>query len=256
MHLNAAGMSIAGTGGTALPVSLGRSQYAVIVGDLKPIEEIEASIRGRRRVMILGCRGCVTVCSTGGEKEVAVLASQLRIAGQARGQQREIREATIERQCDFEYIEPLLPEIEDLDVILSLACGAGVQHVAEVAAGLQRPVQVVPAVNTTFLGAALEQGVWAERCQGCGDCVLEITGGICPIARLLEKLAQRSLRRLLRGQMRDRPRGRLRLAAHLRPARRSGKAGEHHPRAAHPQLVHQPRRRSPQARRGGVENMK
>jgi len=160
----------------------------VIVGDLKPIEEIETSIRGRTRVLVLGCRGCVTVCSTGGEKEVAVLASQLRIASRARREHREIREATVERQCDFEYVEPLLPEVEDVDVVLSLACGAGVQHVAEAAAGLQRPVQVMPAVNTTFLGAALEQGVWAERCQGCGDCVLEITGGICPIARCSKSL--------------------------------------------------------------------
>jgi len=160
----------------------------VIVGDLKPIEEIEASIRGRSRVLILGCRGCVTVCNTGGEKEVAVLASQLRIAGQARREQREIFEETIERQCDFEYVEAVLTQIEDVDVVVSLACGAGVQHVAEAAAGLQRPVQVVPGINTTFLGAALEQGVWAERCQGCGDCVLEITGGICPIARCSKSL--------------------------------------------------------------------
>ncbi len=160
----------------------------MIVGDLKPVDEIEASIRGRTRVLVLGCRGCVTVCNTGGEKEVAVLASQLRIASRARREQREISEATVERQCDFEYVESLLPEIEDVDVIVSLACGAGVQHVAEAAAGLQRPVQVVPAVNTTFLGAALEQGVWAERCQGCGDCVLDITGGICPIARCSKSL--------------------------------------------------------------------
>ncbi len=160
----------------------------MIVGDLKPVGEIEASIRACSRVLLLGCRGCVTVCSTGGEKEVAVLASQLRIAGQARREAREIREATIERQCDYEYVEPLLPELEDVDVIVSLACGAGVQHVAQAAVGLQRPVPVVPAVNTTFLGAALEQGVWAERCQGCGDCVLEITGGICPIARCSKSL--------------------------------------------------------------------
>jgi len=160
----------------------------VIVGDLKPVEEIEASIRGCSRVLILGCRGCVTVCNTGGEKEVAVLASQLRIASQVRRQQREIREATIERQCDFEYVEPVLPVIRDVDVVVSLACGAGVQHVAEASAGLERPVPVVPGINTTFLGAALEQGVWAERCQGCGDCVLEITGGICPIARCSKSL--------------------------------------------------------------------
>ena len=160
----------------------------MIVGDLKPVKEIEASIRGRSRVLILGCRGCVTVCNTGGEKEVAVLASQLRIASRARREHREILDATIERQCDFEYIEPILLQIEDVDVVVSLACGAGVQQVAEAAAGLQRPVQVVPGINTTFLGAALEQGVWAERCQGCGDCVLEITGGICPIARCSKSL--------------------------------------------------------------------
>jgi len=160
----------------------------VIVGDLKPIEEIEASIGGRSRVLILGCRGCVTVCNTGGEKEVGVLASQLRIASQVRREQREVSEASIERQCDFEYIEPVLPQIEDADVVVSLACGAGVQHVAQASVGLKRPVPVVPGINTTFLGAALEQGEWAERCQGCGDCVLEITGGICPIARCSKSL--------------------------------------------------------------------
>lgn len=160
----------------------------MIVGDLKPIEEVEASIGGRSRVLILGCRGCVTVCNTGGEKEVGVLASQLRIACQARGEQRDVSEATIERQCDFEYIEPVLPQIEEADVVVSLACGAGVQQVAEASVGLKRPVPVVPGINTTFLGAALEQGEWAERCQGCGDCVLEITGGICPIARCSKSL--------------------------------------------------------------------
>lgn len=160
----------------------------MIVGDLKPIEEIEASIGGRSRVLILGCRGCVTVCNTGGEKEVGVLASQLRIASQARREQREVSEASIERQCDFEYIEPVLPQIEDADIVVSLACGAGVQHVAEASVSLKRPVPVVPGINTTFLGAALEQGEWAERCQGCGDCVLEITGGICPIARCSKSL--------------------------------------------------------------------
>jgi ferredoxin len=160
----------------------------VIVGDLKPIEEIEGAIGGRLRVLILGCRGCVTVCNTGGEKEVAVLASQLRIAGQVRREQRKIEAATIERQCDFEYIEPVLPRIEEVDVVVSLACGAGVQQVAEASAGLNRPVQVVPGINTTFLGAAVEQGVWAERCQGCGNCVLEITGGICHIARCSKSL--------------------------------------------------------------------
>ncbi|HUU03492.1 MAG TPA: methylenetetrahydrofolate reductase C-terminal domain-containing protein [Myxococcota bacterium] len=160
----------------------------MIVGDLKPIEEIETAIDGRERVLVLGCRGCVTVCNSGGEKEVAVLASELRIAGRVNKKKREIDEANIERQCDFEYIEPIRDQIRKAQVVVSLACGAGVQHVAEVAAELDPPVQVVPGLNTTFLGAAIEEGVWAERCQGCGNCVLEITGGICPIARCSKSL--------------------------------------------------------------------
>ena len=90
----------------------------MIVGDLKPIEEIQSSTRGKSRVLILGCRGCVTVCNTGGEKEVAVLASQLRIANQAQGDQQEVCQATIERQCDFEYIEPVLLQIQDVDELV------------------------------------------------------------------------------------------------------------------------------------------
>lgn len=156
----------------------------MIVGDQKPINEVRESIRGQSKVLVLGCRGCVTVCSAGGEKEVAVLASQLRIADQAGGVKRLIEEATIERQCDREFIEPVLDRIRQSDVVLSMACGAGVQYVAEVAGS----VQVVPALNTRFIGANLEQGVWAERCQACGDCILEMTGGICPIARCSKSL--------------------------------------------------------------------
>ena len=42
---------------------------------------------------------------------------------------------------------------------------------------------VYPALNTEFMGASERPGVWAERCQGCGNCVLHLTGGIFPITR-------------------------------------------------------------------------
>jgi hypothetical protein len=60
-----------------------------------------------------------------------------------------------------------------------MACGAGVSSIVE-----HRPDKpVFPAVDTTFMGALEEQGVWAERCAGCGRCIVHLTGGICPIAR-------------------------------------------------------------------------
>jgi hypothetical protein len=65
-----------------------------------------------------------------------------------------------------------------------MACGVGVQFASEVFPGKR----VVPALNTRFYGANLEMGVWAERCAGCGSCVLEKFGGICPIARCSKSL--------------------------------------------------------------------
>ena len=70
------------------------------------------------------------------------------------------------------------------DAVLSLACGAGVQTMAEAL----DPLPVLPALNTTFLGASFEPGVWREMCVGCGNCLLTHTGGICPIARCSKSL--------------------------------------------------------------------
>jgi hypothetical protein len=95
-----------------------------------------------------------------------------------------ITKITLERQCDVEFLEELFAKAKDNDVILSMACGAGVQLVAENAGSMK----VFPAINTNFIGAIYEKGVWGERCQTCGDCKLAMTGGICPIARCSKSL--------------------------------------------------------------------
>lgn len=156
----------------------------MIVGNRKSLEEILGMIRPYRRVLVLGCNECVTVCHAGGEREVGVLASEIRLSRMRDGEEVEIREHTLERQCDYEYIDQIRSFVGDYEVILSMACGAGVQYVAE----RYRGKVVLPALNTTFLGVTLEQGLWAERCQGCGDCVLHLTAGICPVARCAKSL--------------------------------------------------------------------
>ncbi len=156
----------------------------MIVGDSKPLEEILSMIQGRDKVLVLGCRGCVTVCNVGGEKEVGILASTLRIARKKAGLPPTVDEKTLERQCDPEYIEELAEVAEKYDAIISIACGVGPQFVAE----RYRDVAVFPGINTTFIGGALEHGVWAERCQSCGNCLVHNFGGLCPIARCSKSL--------------------------------------------------------------------
>ncbi|PIP07135.1 MAG: hypothetical protein CO012_10790 [Syntrophobacterales bacterium CG_4_8_14_3_um_filter_49_14] len=156
----------------------------MIVANRKPLEEILEMIRPYKKILLLGCNECVTVCAAGGQREVGVLASELRLSRAKDGNEIEIREHTLERQCDYEYIDQIRPFVGDYEIVLSMACGAGVQYVAETC----RSKLVVPAVDTTFLGVTMEQGVWSERCQGCGNCILDKTGGICPIARCAKSL--------------------------------------------------------------------
>jgi ferredoxin len=156
----------------------------MIVGERKPFEEIKESTSGYKKQLILGCGTCVSVCMAGGEKEVELLASQLRMTRKMEGTDVEIGEATIQRQCDSEYIEPIINKCKDYDVVISMACGAGVQMMAD----LLEPLSVIPAVNTQFIGVTQEEGSWAERCRACGNCLLSDFGGICPMTMCAKSL--------------------------------------------------------------------
>jgi ferredoxin len=156
----------------------------MITGTPKPIEEILEMLEPYDNIIVAGCFGCVTVCRVGGDKEVQVLSSTIRLAREASGKKIEIREVCLERQCDPEYLEPMRPYIEDYQAVLSIACGAGIQFMAE--KFLITPL--LPGINTGFLGVTERQGEWTERCQGCGDCVLHLTGGICPVTRCAKSI--------------------------------------------------------------------
>jgi ferredoxin len=156
----------------------------MIVANRKPFEEIVAMLKPYSKILLLGCNECVTVCATGGSKEVAVLAAEIRLYRQKEGTPVEIREVTLERNCDPEYVESLKPFICDYEVAISMACGCGIQFVGE----HYRERLVLPAINTTFEGVTEEHGVWTERCQGCGNCVLDRTLGICPVTRCAKSI--------------------------------------------------------------------
>ena len=156
----------------------------MIVAERKPIKEIMGFIRDYKRVLLVGCNECVTVCYAGGKKEVEILASALTMAFMKEGRELEVKEVTLERQCDHEYLEEIRKIIDEYDAVISLACGVGVQFLAE--KYFRTPV--FPGVNTLFMGVTEERGVWAERCQGCGQCILSQTAGICPVSRCAKRV--------------------------------------------------------------------
>ena len=151
----------------------------MIVAEQKPIDEILRSLKGFERIVIASCGTCVTVCMSGGEKEALAVQGLIEANAKKNGRDVAVSVVNLKRQCDDEFIDDLEMELLDGDVVLSMACGVGVQFLA----GKYPDKVVLPGLNTTFYGAAKELGYWTELCAGCGNCLLERTGGICPIAR-------------------------------------------------------------------------
>ncbi len=151
----------------------------MIVGERKPLAEIAELLEPFRKILVLGCGTCVTVCLAGGEKEAAETASALAMLRKKAGKDTEIDTHTMVRQCEDEFIDEEQDKLANYDAILSLACGVGVQTMTT-----RLPEKIImPGLNTTFMVYPLEQGGWTENCLGCGDCELGLTMGICPIAR-------------------------------------------------------------------------
>lgn len=150
----------------------------------KPLAEIAAMIADYRRILVLGCETCVAICFAGGEKEVAAMAATLRLQDRLNGGGKDFTEGTTKRQCETEFIMGAADLIHQADAVLSLACSVGVQRVAE----LFPTKPVFPGNNTTFMGVQAELGTFTENCLACGDCLIHLTGGLCPLARCAKRL--------------------------------------------------------------------
>jgi ferredoxin len=156
----------------------------MIIAKTKPFENIRAMLEGSQNVLVLGCGTCVAVCLSGGDKEVGILASSLRMADKVSGKDRVFSEHTVERQCEWEFIDEIQEKVKKNDTILSLGCGVGVQALSE-----RFPeIRVLPGLDTVCMGMPEKEGVWVERCSGCGNCLLDKTAGICPITRCAKSL--------------------------------------------------------------------
>lgn len=156
----------------------------MITGSRKPLTEIFAMLKPYRNILIVGCGTCVTVCHAGGLKEAEETAAAIRLHRQKTGVPVNIRSIVVERQCENEYLQTCERYLEEVEVVLSLACGVGVQCFAQ-----YRPDKIIlPGLNTGPSAYPVKQGVWQEACVACGDCMLDKTAGICPIARCAKSM--------------------------------------------------------------------
>jgi ferredoxin len=156
----------------------------MIVGQQKPFDEIWEMVKEFKKIYILGCNTCVAICHAGGGKEAEILASMIRMKATQEGKAMEVNHGGIERQCEPEYFDPVMETLRSQEMVMSTACGVGVNFLADRIGN----IHVYPGVNTEFFGAVPEAGVFTELCAGCGNCILHLTGGICPIARCSKSL--------------------------------------------------------------------
>ena len=133
----------------------------MIVAKRKPFDEIMDLTKDYKKILLVGCGTCVAVCLAGGEKEVAVLAAELEMGRRLKDNPVELGSTTLERQCDREYLAQLDKTAGDYDALVSMACGVGIQFLAE--RFPNKPV--FPAVDTCGLAVNQDVGWYEERCR-------------------------------------------------------------------------------------------
>lgn len=149
----------------------------MIISRQKPWDQILDALTGYQRIFLVGCNLCASLCQTGGEKEVLQMKKDLESSGKLVVGFR-IVEAACHHLETKKELRCARKMIEKADAILSLGCGAGSQAIASF---IEKPV--FTAVDTLFLGNVERWGNFSEVCQQCGDCILNQTGGICPVTR-------------------------------------------------------------------------
>jgi hypothetical protein len=154
----------------------------MILSEQKPMEEVLESLRGEKRIFLLGCKGCAESSGTGGPVQVLEMKESLGRAGKT-----VTGHTVVDFLCQKALVKSRLRRfgsvLNDTDSILVMTCGIGVQAVAAVVDKVAHP-----ACNTISLGGSRGEWTGAERCRECGDCLLDYTGGICPLTACTKRM--------------------------------------------------------------------
>lgn len=156
----------------------------MIITKQKEFKEILKYLAGEDKIFLIGCGECSTMCKTGGEDDVKKIKDALEKDGKIVTGYSVPTAPCIAAKVKLELAKHK-ETVESSDAILVLACGLGIQSVKE-NLRTEKPVHV--GCDTLFMGAIDSSGVFLEKCSACGDCILELTGLICPITRCPKSL--------------------------------------------------------------------
>ncbi|MEW6101994.1 MAG: methylenetetrahydrofolate reductase C-terminal domain-containing protein [Candidatus Omnitrophota bacterium] len=149
----------------------------MIITEQKPLEKILESLKGYNKVFLVGCGECAATCKTGGEPELKKMKELLEAQGKTVSGMCMPPAPCISSQIKTELAKNM-KALREAEAILVLACGLGVQSVKD---NDRLGLTVLPCCNTVF-GAVMDaKGDFYEKCSLCGECVLDVTAGICPI---------------------------------------------------------------------------
>ena len=150
----------------------------MLITELKSTETLRGQLKGK--VFVLNCHGCREIRFP--EAEANAFQAELTAEGVVTGI------FTTEYICNDEnlavILKPHAAAIEAADTIAVFSCGVGVQTVAE-----HFPGKKVCAACDTYALPGF-QGVTPLEydCKQCGECYLNLTGGICPITACSKSL--------------------------------------------------------------------
>jgi len=154
----------------------------MILTEQKPLSEVIENLKDEKKIFILSCGGCPEGADTGGAVAINNMKKELEKEGKIiTGTM--IIDFLCQKSLIRSRIRTKLKSLEDSNAVLVLSCGLGVQASTEVLNKI-----CYPALNTKTFGGIT--GMWqgSERCDACGNCVLEYTGGICPYTACPKKL--------------------------------------------------------------------
>ena len=148
----------------------------MIITKKRDFKELMGNIKNYKSFFLLGCSECATLCGTGGDPEIKSMKEALEAEG------KNVTGSFVAKTgCQVlgtkVELKPFKDAISESDCILVMSCGAGTQTTVE----LFEDKPVYPTNDSMFLGNMTRMQIFDERCSLCGKCILDKTGGICPI---------------------------------------------------------------------------